>query len=106
MESQAAFESSVMRFLESQGRASPQPPAPSPPLAALITQQEQHEEVEEEQEEGFATAAHLLSADEQRRWHEWDQHGYQHSLLTQHDTAFSQEINTWGHVCVHECPHF
>lgn len=42
-----------------------------------------------------------MSAEDQRRWLEWDDHGFQYGLLMRHDGAFQEEIHTWdASMCV------
>lgn len=46
-------------------------------------------------EEGVVISDYT-SAEEQRRWLEWDDHGFQYGLLSRHDCAFEDEIRAWG----------
>lgn len=81
-QSAALTKSSVVQYLE---RASPATP---PAITPVVQDQEQEQEQE--------AIVGPFSADELRRWHEWDEYSYQFGLLTRPDMAFAEDMFAWA----------
>lgn len=78
-------QSSVAHYLEQAF-----PTSTLPAIAAVPQQQQQEQEQEQEAIVG------PFSADELRRWHEWDEHSYHFGLLTRPDMSFAEDMFAWA----------